>query len=289
LTTQELLEGAIDLHVHAAPSLMPRYADDRELAREAAAARMGGFALKAHEGDTTGRAYHLQQEFPELLVFGGITLNPPVGGLNPAAVETSLRLQGKLVWLPTMYSVAHVECLGDASGIAGAKRIPGREPLSLLTEAGTLRETVYDILRLIRDYDAVLATGHVGGQELFQVVKAAHELGMSRILIMHPEFHVPSLSVAEQRELVDLGAMVEKCYLTTFPSQGGGGISDMAERILELGPEHCVLVTDFGQTAKGSPVYGMSNLISALSEEGLTTDQIRLMASTNPRRLLGLL
>jgi hypothetical protein len=88
------LEGAIDLHVHAAPSLMPRYADDRELAREAAEAKMGGFALKAHEGDTTGRAYHLQQNFPELAIFGGFEVIPPVGGLNPAAVETSLRLGG---------------------------------------------------------------------------------------------------------------------------------------------------------------------------------------------------
>lgn len=288
MSAHELLEGVIDLHVHASPSLLPRYADDRELAREASEARMGGFALKAHEGDTTGRAYHLQQEFPKLSIFGGITLNPPVGGLNPAAVETSLRLQGKLVWLPTMYSVAHVEHLGDASGIAGAGRVPGREPVSLLTEAGTLRETVSDILRLIKSYDAVLGTGHVGGQELFQVVKAANELGISRILVMHPEFHVPNLSVAQQRELIDLGAMVEKCYLTTLPGQGAGGISDMAKHIIELGPEHCVLVTDFGQAAKGSPVSGMASFISALSEGGLTTDQIRLMASTNPRRLLGL-
>jgi microsomal dipeptidase-like Zn-dependent dipeptidase len=120
------------------------------------------------------------------------------------------------------------------------------------------------------------------------VVKAAHELEISRILIMHPEFHVPSLSVAQQRELVHLGAIVEKCYLSTLLGQGAGGISEMAKRIVELGPEHCVLVTDFGQAAKGSPVAGMTNFIAALLKEGLTADQIRLMVSTNPRRLLRL-
>lgn len=285
---QELLEGSIDLHVHAAPGLAPRYADDQELAREATEAKRGGFALKAHEGDTTARVYHLQKQFPELSIFGGITLNPPVGGLNPAAVETSLSLHGKLVWFPTMYSVAHVEHLGDTSGVIGAKRIPGREPISLLTESGTLSEAVFDILQLIKSHDAVLATGHVGGQELFQLVKGAHELGILRILINHPEYRVPSLSMAEQRELISLGAIVEKCYLATFPTEGVGDISDMAKGITELGPEHCVLVTDFGQAAKGSPISGMNDFASALLDEGLTTDQIRLMAETNPRRLMGL-
>jgi hypothetical protein len=120
------------------------------------------------------------------------------------------------------------------------------------------------------------------------VVKVAHELGISRILVMYPEFHVPSLSVAQQRELVDHGTTVEKCSLTTLSGQGAAGISDMATRIVELGPEHCVLVTDFGQVARGSPVAGMSKFVAALLEGGLTTDPIRLMASTNPRRLLGL-
>lgn len=34
-------------------------------------------------------------------MFGGITLNRQVGGINPYAVESALKLGGKVVWLPT--------------------------------------------------------------------------------------------------------------------------------------------------------------------------------------------
>ena len=36
--------------------------------------------------------------------FGGITLNQFVGGLNPWAVETALKMGEKIVWLPTVHS-----------------------------------------------------------------------------------------------------------------------------------------------------------------------------------------
>ena len=48
--------GMTDLHVHAAPSLLPRHGDD---AQAVAAERVLGFAmvvLKSHEGSTAERA-----------------------------------------------------------------------------------------------------------------------------------------------------------------------------------------------------------------------------------------
>lgn len=39
--------------------------------------------------------------------FGGLCLNHPVGGLNPDAVETSLKLGAKVIWLPTNTAENH--------------------------------------------------------------------------------------------------------------------------------------------------------------------------------------
>ena len=43
-----LIKGSYDLHIHSAPDVMPRKANDLELARRAAAAGMGGIMLKSH-------------------------------------------------------------------------------------------------------------------------------------------------------------------------------------------------------------------------------------------------
>ena len=50
--SQELVQGAWDLHVHAAPGLFPRWGDARDLADACHAAGMRGVLLKAHHGST---------------------------------------------------------------------------------------------------------------------------------------------------------------------------------------------------------------------------------------------
>ena len=61
----ELLQGAIDLHQHAAPSLFERITDDIGLATEARARGMRAVLLKAHEQDTTGRAALVRRQVLE--------------------------------------------------------------------------------------------------------------------------------------------------------------------------------------------------------------------------------
>ncbi|MFI5401000.1 MAG: DUF6282 family protein, partial [SAR324 cluster bacterium] len=46
------LHDAVDIHVHAAPSIFPRLYDADRLVTEAQAAGMRAVLLKAHEGST---------------------------------------------------------------------------------------------------------------------------------------------------------------------------------------------------------------------------------------------
>ena len=110
------IAGAIDLHCHPYPDLFPRLADDFDIVRAARDAGMRAIMLKCHHESTVSRAYLVQRVVPGIRVYGGIVLNFYVGGLNPAAVEASLRLGGKEVWMPTVDAGYHAEVHGGTGG-----------------------------------------------------------------------------------------------------------------------------------------------------------------------------
>ena len=107
------LDGAMDLHVHCAPSFFPRWGDGLDVARACEQAGMAGVLLKAHEGSTVESAAVLDRLVPTLRVFGGVVLNRYVGGINPAAAEAALRLGGRCVWFPTLDADAHPRAFGS--------------------------------------------------------------------------------------------------------------------------------------------------------------------------------
>src|ERR1700679_593183 len=88
------LAGAIDIHVHAAPDSTPRSIDAIDLARLAKARGMRGLVLKNHYESTAALAYLVRKVVPGIEIFGGIDLNRSVGGINPAAVERMILMQG---------------------------------------------------------------------------------------------------------------------------------------------------------------------------------------------------
>src|SRR5213593_578840 len=85
------LEGAYDLQIHVGPDVIARRIDDLDCAREFLAHRMKGFVLKSHYIQTGERAQVVTKAVPGSRVFGAVTLNHSVGGLNPVAVELAGR------------------------------------------------------------------------------------------------------------------------------------------------------------------------------------------------------
>jgi hypothetical protein len=99
----ELLEGAIDIHIHSAPDVYPRILNDVELALQAKDMGMQAIVVKNHFFPTEARA-QLATDVTGFPVYGGIALNLSVGGLNHHAVESSLKMGAKIVWLPTLHA-----------------------------------------------------------------------------------------------------------------------------------------------------------------------------------------
>src|SRR5205823_9786907 len=73
-----VLDGVIDLHVHADPDVDARSIDDADAAAAYAQAGARGVLLKNHYLVTADRAYIARTTSPGIEVFGGIVLNKQV-------------------------------------------------------------------------------------------------------------------------------------------------------------------------------------------------------------------
>ena len=289
----ELLQGAIDLHQHAAPSLFERVTDDVGLAAEARARGMRGVLLKAHEQDTTGRAALVRRQVSGIEAYGGIVLNHHTGGLNPAAVDNSIKLGARMVWMPTLSAQHHIDHFGGSHfGKAMKGRTETRTPargIGVLDAAGVVVPAAREILDLIADAGICLSTGHLSPREIMALVREARRAGVTRILVTHPDLTLTGLTVEDQKALAAEGAVLEKDIIVMMPAWQSLSLEQMTKSIREIGPQHCVLATDFGQLHHPMPPEGLRMFVQMLLEQGIGPDEIRTMIVDNPARLLNLI
>jgi hypothetical protein len=310
----EKMTGVFDMHVHTAPDIAPRKTDDLELAKAAAEAGMGGFIIKSHLGSSVERAYLVNQMVPNIRVFGGLVLNFPIGGLNPFAVDSYVRLGAKEVWMPSLsaeytlaFQKAHISleeriafnrAHGGDSVPASLKVQPG-DPwpwskngrgISIFDETGRIVSEVWTILEILAPKDVILGTAHLSVPETHALVDAAKKMGVKRILATHPEYMAP-LSIEDQRILSKKGVFFERCYVLTTPATKPVGgflpFDVIVKNIRAIGVDSTVLGTDFGQAKNIHPVLGMQEYLQRLRDAGFKEDEIERMAIKNPKALLG--
>jgi len=277
------LTGAADLHCHFGPDThRERSVDAFEAASEAAAAGHRAVVLKSHDSPTPSLAWAVQRDVGDgISVFGGICCDREVGGVNPAAVEVALELGARIVWLPTLSSRQDFE-----NGVAAQLGIPG--PGIVVTDADDrlLAET-HEVLTLVRQHGAILATGHVSAAEHYAVVREFARRG--KVLVTHAteDLAGPNLTPAQCRDLADLGAWIELCAMTCIGGLATRTVAEMVETIRKVGVARVTLGTDFGQKINPHPAAGLQTYADALYAEGLSDDDIRRMACDNPCELLG--
>jgi hypothetical protein len=269
----EILKGSYDLHVHAGPDPHEeRRMDALETARHAYEAEMSGFVLKSHDYPTAPLAYALNRMYPGLTVAGSIVLNDAVGGLNPAALEVAASLGARVVWMPTRSAHFHLKAEGQGAGI------------KLTDDGGNLLAQVHNILDIISQRDMMLASGHVSPSEAITLFKEAKAKGIRRMIATHPG---ASATLDQQREMISLGAYLEYTFLPCMPSRRNRSPEELVSRLKDLGIEHCVVTTDFGQWMNPPPAEGMRMAIAALLQNGLEPDEVSTLVKTNPSLLVG--
>jgi hypothetical protein len=290
----EALQGAYDLQVHVAPDVIERRIDDLDLAKEFLARGLKGFVLKSHYFPTAERAKVVTKAVPGIAAYGAITLNHSVGGLNPVALELAGRSGCKIVWFPTVD--ANNETAGRLDGpsvklpfwakiqreLAATGIAP--PPLTVLDSSGKTSEVTRRCIEIIAKHNMILATGHLGRVEIFELVKTAREMGTKRVLVTHAEFPSQNLTAEEQKRLADMGAFIEHCFTTMHT--GKAPWDAVLEAIRAVGPERCVLSTDLGQTINPPVAEGFAMFAQKMLDGGFSVEQIRRMTVTNPAALV---
>jgi hypothetical protein len=282
--TIELLEGAWDVHMHAGPDVVPRIQMADEVLADAAAAGMAAIGLKDHCGSTAALAAVLQSQFPEgPRVFGSVTLNPPVGGLNPHAVEAAVREGARTVWFPTYSSKRHLE-------IAGPGPFPMPASFSGITiwrdeEKLRLKDEVHEILDVIAAHDVILATGHLHPLESIALFDEAASRGIKRMVLTHATLGVTAMPMDLQQKAVKLGVLIEHCMLAMTSGEPECTADRMVHEIRAVGIENIILTSDLGQIPNGPVVAGFAFGLMKLASAGLDYRSIRRMIRDNPAGL----
>lgn len=277
------LSGVVDIHAHADPddsSRRPRSIDVIDLAKLAKERGMRGFVIKNHYESTAAMAYLVRKAVPGIEVFGGIVLNRPVGGVNPAAVEYMTTVKGgwgRVVWMPTE----------DAENQVRYEK--ASRPFVSIARNGQLLPEVKGVLSLIARHNLTLATGHSSAEENMLLVREARNLGVQRIVVTHPLGRAVAMSIPQMQEAARLGAYLEiVTYQRTTSNNPPITTEEHVKAIRAVGPEHIILSSDTGQG--GNPLHpdAMATLFKTLREQGFTEPEIDRMAKRNPATVLGL-
>jgi len=289
-----VLRGAVDPHGHPFPSPFPRRIDILEAAEHYAEAGFRAFVAKSHHHSTAPdvallKRHGLDDTSVELL--GAVVLNNHVGGLNPHAVNLCLAMGGRVVWFPTIAAPNHIEH-ARTTGLKFPKTtIPLLEdkPIDIFAAEGRLRDEVHDILRMVAEADAVLASGHMPAPWIIAVFEAAVEAGVRRMVLNHPNFVIEA-TAEEVAKIADLGAVVEHslCMYDEESTFYQWELDVLLDWLKVVGPDRTQLGSDLGQQNNPLPVESYRKVVGRLLGAGVGEEDLRRMVVDNPARLLGI-
>lgn len=275
-----ILDGAIDLHAHHGPDSYPRQWDAFEVAEIAAERGMRAIVIKNHWTETAGLAYLIRKYgAKDIEVFGSLTLDTPVGGVNPQAVRYLVDVTGgygRVVWMPTHDSEHEVRVLGE------------NRPYVRVSENGVLLPETLEVLGLIAEHNLTLATGHVTPAEALLILEEAKRLGIERMVVTHPLLGEQYTYMSDQQlqAAVDLGGVVEMTAGTIYRE---GPARERAFAVIrDLGADNVFIGSDSGLV--GTPNHPDALVMAAreLRAAAFNEHDLDLMFKINPARLLGL-
>jgi hypothetical protein len=276
---QRSLAGVIDIHCHCGPDSLPRTIDAIDLAQIAKQRGMRGIVIKNHYEPTAAMAYVARKVVPGIEVFGGITLNLAVGGINAQAVDHMARVAGgfgRFVWMGSLDTEAHVRCTGES------------RPSVPLFRNGELLPEVKDVLQMIARHSLILETGHSTAEEVLALIREAKAQGVTRIVVTHAMIAPIHMHVDHMLQAAANGAWIEFVYNGLVGPFKEFELSDYAKAIRAIGVDRCVLSSDLGQPVNPVHPDGLAAFFDGLENEGFSSAEIDKMSKINPALILGL-
>jgi len=289
---RELLQGVIDIHVHAGPSVANRAVDAAEMLKEAEAAGYAGFLVKDHYFPSMMGTKMIEKHLGNgtCRIFGSMALNNSIGLFNLKALDTARQMDAKMIYFPTVSTKKHIDDHSTGAFVGAGKSQVSEKPVTYVDEEGNLDPAAIEVLEYMAKYNMALGTGHGNIWEVDHLIEKAVELGVKRILVNHPHYNVGA-SYEQMTKWARLGAYIELNVCVFKSGSKLGDVDDIVARqmIDAVGVDKIILDSDLGQANNGSPVEGMYNFMNLLIDQfGISVDEINTMAKINPAKLLGI-
>ena len=275
------------MHVHFAPeSLMERRQNALQLARTAKEYGLRALVLKCREYCTVPIAKLVTELVPEVQTFGSLTLEPEIGGLNPAAAIAAARGGAKVIWMPTFSSTNSRAVCEKVLGY----KLPGPEQV-ILDAKGKLKAEVKEIFQIAKEFDIVIASGHISPKETFALAEEAQAIGFKKLVVTHALQGALTAVLCtndELKQLAKVGVYIEHSFWDVLPTMNAYDPVRIVELVKAIGAEHSIMSTDLGQSYNPPAPEGMRMFIATMLMKGLNADQVEIMVKKNPVKLLGL-
>ena len=243
--------------------------------------------------NTSGLAALANRELEHLgvEVFGGIILEPYVGGLSARTVETALKMGyggggARFVSLPCHHTAFVARMEGRSSAYI--------EDCLSIPERGELPDPLPEIIDLCISAGAVFNLGHLSGPEAVRTAEAAARRGCKDMLA--PAGY---LSECEAKAIVATGAMLEYSFFVfshatavpqtmidterhCFPRAS----FDLALSVIRsVDSRNVVISSDSGALVLPPPVEALREFVVMMTSCGIGAADIRRMVCANPVRL----
>jgi hypothetical protein len=222
-------------------------------------------------------------------VYGGVTLNSEVGGINPSAVAMSLQMGGRIVYGPTVCALQHIKHHSSDDGFPTSGMNLYEKEVSIYDASGEVSADTVLVTRLVAKAGAILTSGHLDGPSVIALFKTAHDNGVEKLILHHPDF-ILNTTDAEIEEALSLGAYIEHELAMYHPDVQAPAwpIERLVSWINKYGPEKTIISSDLGQKNNPLPVDAYFYIIGLLLDNGISEKDIRQMICKTPAYLAGL-
>jgi hypothetical protein len=288
---EDIIKKAIDLHFHVEPDILPRKYNAFSLAKSQVG-KIGKICIKSHTFPTVDWAKIVNDTRGKNFWIGCITLNNVVGGMTDVVIYAATKIfkSPLVVWFPTVHAENFLkrskeefrkEWTNDPTFVP--RKSKEVKPVRII-ENGKLRKEVINVLRAIREFNCILATGHISWKESKKVVEEAIKIGVRKIIITHPIYQLIDMPINVQKELAKKETFIEHCY--SMYSIDKIPFDKIVKQIKAIGPENCILSSDTGQPFSPDSNEALKEFAFRLIKKGISEDEIEMMIIENPTRLI---
>lgn len=290
LEPEEILSGVVDLYVHASPDVLPRLADDLELASHLQGVGYRAAVHRNHFGPTAERAA-LARRSTAFELYGALLLDASVGGICPAAAEVALRMGAVWLGLPTVSAREFRTTLADRPAQVRELLDIGGD-VEVVNRDGAVLSSVREVLTLVAEYSAVLGTGYLAPVEVAAVIDAALDANVESVVVSNPLSGAMGMSPSAVIDLLEvyssawLEISVYQHHSSAGAVPGTPSLADCVPVIQRIGVDRVLLSSDGGMVGAPWPEQLLMEGCEELVGAGMEVEEVIRLVQTNPARLL---